>query len=360
MNELPPLPELPPAELDASDELHDEVARRVVGLEPDVARLVRAILWRRLAESAAGVGAIEYECATPRLLVPPRRRFLSTALRGRLDGVEMALRHVDTRLAMASLGQLDHVVDRETPMVLNAFAESRDPSRRETNAGSVRVTTSEFLDAGSLYVPPDATRCRDLLDALTDRLRGESRAHPLELASWAALLMFAIHPFVDGNGRTARLMFHALHSEGVAGRFDWGSIEAWAAHRQRYLRSIYASVQLVAVGDPLTKVVPEPFARFALDRSIEGAARTVARIDHVDGLVSHWRPIFGGATITYAFIACERNVPPDELGDLSEHITIAEELRAAGYLVVDRLGRYDVAEALPLKSGEGGADGITA
>lgn len=329
--------------LTASDQVHAHANERLGVLAPETARLVRAVLWRRLVESAAGVGAVEYERETPSALVPPRRRFLSEAMAGRFDGVDMALRHVDSRLAMEALGQLDHVVDRETPMVLNAFAESRDPSRRETNAGSVRVTTSEFLDEGSLYAPPAADRCRDLLDELTETLRAPTTAHPIGVASWAALLMFAIHPFVDGNGRTARLMFHALHSRGIPGRFDWGSIEAWATHRQRYLNSIYRCVEHVGTGDPLVAVDPEPFARFALDRSIEGAGRTLARIEHIDERVAQWRGTLGEAAVTYAFVVFERNVPPAELGELgdaAQHISIAEELCTAGWLRRDRLGRY--------------------
>lgn len=339
---LPPLPSLPDDLLARSDAAHARVDHRLAEVHPDAGLLVRRILWRRVVEALAGVGPIEYERADPQLLIPPRRRFLSSNLSGRLDGAAIALRYIDTRLTMHRRGDIAGVVEPETPMVFNAFAESRDPSERETNAASIRVTPSRFLDVGSLHTPPAPDRCRELLDETMAVVGVRPPVHPIELASWVSVLMFAIHPFVDGNGRTARLLFQALHSEGVPGGFDWGSIEAWSAHRMRYIAATQRA-EPAGPPDSVAHVLPGEFAYFAAERSIEGAERILARIDLVERSLARWRERLGDAAPTYAFVAFERNVEPDELSELGEnrvHVAIAEELVAAGLLRRDGLGRY--------------------
>lgn len=341
---LPPLPPVPAELLARSDAAHAAVAGRLAAVDPDTGLLARRVLWRRLLESMAGVGSIEFDREQPRVLVPPRRRFLSGSLQGRLDGVAMAMRYIDTRLAMRQRDELDHVVEAETPMVLNAFAESRDPSDRETNAGSIRVTPSTYRDEGALHAPPRGRACRMLLGEMTDAVRADPPVHHLELGAWVALLTFAIHPFVDGNGRTARLLFQAVHSQGLPGGFDWGSIESWSADRMRYIRAIQAATP-AGPPDSVAHIVPSEFAEFAAARSIDGAARTAARIDVIEERLGTWREQLGDAAATYAFVAFERNVDLaefDELGERRHHVEIAEQLVAEGWLRRDALGRYDL------------------
>jgi hypothetical protein len=341
---LPALPQLDPAVTEASDVAHHAVHVRVEALDADVGRLVRRIVWRRLVEAVANVGAIEFDEPAPRILLPPRRRLLSSGLDRRLAGSELALRHLDSRLYMARSGTLDHVVARETPMVLNAFAEGIGAGDVETNAGSIRVGPTSFRDDGVEFVPPPAEHCRELLDEMVEVVRSRPPVHHLEVAAWSALVMFAVHPFVDGNGRTARLMFQAIHSAGLPGRFDLGSIEEWSAERRRYIDVLQRATAPCPVGR-VDGVDVTVFAEFAAACSIAGARRTAERIEHIGASVDRWRSQFGSATITYAFVAFERNVSPAELGEVGderEQRAIAEDLCAAGVLRRDRMGRYAV------------------
>jgi Fic family protein len=65
--------------------------------------------------------------------------------------------------------------------------------------------------AGSAHTPPDAWEVERLMLAWSDWLSAESRSlHPVERAAIAHHRLVAIHPFIDGNGRTARLVMNLL------------------------------------------------------------------------------------------------------------------------------------------------------
>ncbi len=70
---------------------------------------------------------------------------------------------------------------------------------------SVRIT-------GSNYVPPDPSAVPPLMHDFGLWLNSqEAQAlHPVELAALAHFKLVDIHPFVDGNGRTARLLMNLI------------------------------------------------------------------------------------------------------------------------------------------------------
>lgn len=80
-------------------------------------------------------------------------------------------------------------------------------------AGEYR--TEQIFITGTEYVPPESERVPGLMKKfVNDMNREKDRLHPIE---WAALLhkgLVDIHPFVDGNGRTARLLMNLalIHS----------------------------------------------------------------------------------------------------------------------------------------------------
>lgn len=71
-------------------------------------------------------------------------------------------------------------------------------------------TTQVFI-TGSRHVPPSAQKVAPLMKALMNYLQSQNGAmHPLRLAAaWHFGFTF-IHPFVDGNGRTARLIMNLI------------------------------------------------------------------------------------------------------------------------------------------------------
>jgi Fic family protein len=65
--------------------------------------------------------------------------------------------------------------------------------------------------SGASHVPPDAMHIRDEMDDFFRWFRQhESHMHPVAFAAEAHLRLVSIHPFIDGNGRTSRLLMN-LH-----------------------------------------------------------------------------------------------------------------------------------------------------
>jgi len=81
-------------------------------------------------------------------------------------------------------------------------------------AGKVRKHQISIF--GSKFIPPSAVDTHSLLREFFGWYhRNQNRLHPVELAAVAHLKFVTIHPFVDGNGRIARLVMNfILHQNG--------------------------------------------------------------------------------------------------------------------------------------------------
>lgn len=64
--------------------------------------------------------------------------------------------------------------------------------------------------SGSTVVFPNPRKVPDLMDELCDWLGKKPNLHSVELAAEAHYRLVTIHPFVDGNGRTARLLMNMI------------------------------------------------------------------------------------------------------------------------------------------------------
>lgn len=79
----------------------------------------------------------------------------------------------------------------------------------DENAGSYRKTRVRI--AGAPFTPPEAWQITGLMTEWSDWIESaEGSTHPVVLAAQAHHRLVAIHPFVDGNGRTARLVMNLL------------------------------------------------------------------------------------------------------------------------------------------------------
>nr|MBC8504791.1 Fic family protein [Chloroflexota bacterium] len=100
----------------------------------------------------------------------------------------------------------------------------------DENAGQYRKTAVRI--AGAIHTPPDAWEIPQLMMDWGDWLAQESETrHPVILAALAHHRLVSIHPFEDGNGRTARLVMNLLLMQ--AG-FPPTVIER--VHRKQYYR----------------------------------------------------------------------------------------------------------------------------
>ncbi len=86
---------------------------------------------------------------------------------------------------------------------------SRLRSGIDKDAGEYRQ--KKVTIGGVSYVPPPSGSMDDYMSRLGEEIRETSKStSPLELAVRAHTKFVAIHPFVDGNGRTARLIMAAI------------------------------------------------------------------------------------------------------------------------------------------------------
>lgn len=75
----------------------------------------------------------------------------------------------------------------------------------QKNAGSYRK--ENVLIAGAEYTPPDYITVLDKMKILVQNYKEKwSKLHPVERSAKLHIEFVKIHPFVDGNGRTARLI----------------------------------------------------------------------------------------------------------------------------------------------------------
>lgn len=76
------------------------------------------------------------------------------------------------------------------------------------NAGIYRRVPLRI--SGSAVVLPNPKKVQTLMDNFFSWIKNETKMHAVELASEAHYRFVTIHPFVDGNGRTARLLMNMI------------------------------------------------------------------------------------------------------------------------------------------------------
>ncbi len=78
----------------------------------------------------------------------------------------------------------------------------------DENAGRYRNVPARI--SGSRVVLPNPRKVHSLMKGLENWLAEPGDLHPVEFAAEAHLRLVTIHPFVDGNGRTARLLMNMI------------------------------------------------------------------------------------------------------------------------------------------------------
>ena len=64
--------------------------------------------------------------------------------------------------------------------------------------------------SGSAVVLPNPRKMPDLMQEFAEWLSHNQGLHPVELAAEAHYRLVTIHPFIDGNGRSARLLMNMI------------------------------------------------------------------------------------------------------------------------------------------------------
>jgi Fic family protein len=102
--------------------------------------------------------------------------------------------------------------------------------RHSLGAGSLRTERPAFvtnhLTGEQVFLPPSGDQVPVLVDELCARMK-EGHIHAAIAAAWVHVAVAAIHPFRDGNGRSARILSSlAMYREGFK-RPEFTSLEEW-------------------------------------------------------------------------------------------------------------------------------------
>jgi len=111
--------------------------------------------------------------------------------------------------------------------------------RRDLGAG--RYGSSRYLtdeQTGQLIYTPPQDHIEDLVVQMCDQMNAGAKAdepHVAARAAWVHIAFAAIHPFKDGNGRTARVLASLAMYRGGFRRPEFCSLEEWwGRHKEGY------------------------------------------------------------------------------------------------------------------------------
>lgn len=126
----------------------------------------------------------------------------------------------------------------------------------QADAGAYRDVRVRI--AGSNVIMPNAAKVPALMRVFGDWLSQRHKTHPALLAAEAHYRLVTIHPFTDGNGRTARLLMNLILL-----RHGYPPAIIRPADRLRYIRSL-EQAQLGGSVDAFEDIIGE-----ALERSLD-------------------------------------------------------------------------------------------
>lgn len=273
LQNLPRAPQLAAERLVDYHTMHASLAGAELTAPMAVRQAFRDLVRRLLVEALANVEPI-LTGAAERLLFPSPRRFLSETQRQRLEGAKAAFVYIDTAASMARLDDGPGLMTESAPLVLNALlcAPVRE---RETNPGLIRMTPTNWAKEANAFKHPPAAECARLLRHAV-HVAAESPEPAIVRAAWLAFTAMTVHPFVDGNGRTARAMFQQVAGGSLDLMVDWGVLEQWSLDRNAYVQALQAGQTAAAYsGDAVDAA---PFIDYAIDTSTRGAMLGIARL----------------------------------------------------------------------------------
>lgn len=217
-----------------------------LGLEPTLAELdeLKArldargplpISWegqlRRDREAAAVHASVSLEGVpvtveeVRRILAGDRPENVSSADADLVRGYRQAMAYVQ--------GRADDPVFEWSPELLKPIIHDVLGGRRgAAKYGEGRLVINDKTNE-LIYTPPQEGVDQLVADAC--RRMEEWSAHPALRAAWIHVAMAAIHPFKDGNGRTARILASLAMYRGEFKRPEFCSLEEWwGNHKESY------------------------------------------------------------------------------------------------------------------------------
>jgi Fic family protein len=117
-----------------------------------------------------------------------------------------ARNHPDAIDYVEKLAQKEATINQEDILKVHALLMR---GIDDQNAGKYR--TGQVRVAGATFMPPPAQKIQTMIGELLQTLsQNPDELRPIELAAFFHHKFVYIHPFLDGNGRTARLLTNAI------------------------------------------------------------------------------------------------------------------------------------------------------
>jgi cell filamentation protein, protein adenylyltransferase len=178
--------------------------------------------------------------------------------------------HLDAINGQKAYALMLDLAQRRAPITLETILDlHRAVVGDATYAGTLR--DEAVYIRGSLHVPPNHVKVPRLMDEMLALYAGERSAdeHPVSSAAKLHFRLLTIHPFKDGNGRTARLLQNlALIREGYV------PVLIGPEEKPRYFDVLQsAQVAVPGIGDPA------PFVAYVADLEAASLGRYLASLE---------------------------------------------------------------------------------
>lgn len=237
--------------------------------------------------------------------------------------------------------------------------------RHSEGAGRLRTERPAFivnqLTGKQVFLPPPGEEVPTYVDQLCARMEG-GHQHPAMAAAWAHVALAAVHPFRDGNGRTARVSASLAMYRGDFKRPEFTSLEEWWG---RHLHDYYAAFECLGESfDPKVDVTPflkahieaqlhqvrSLDARESVERQIWTALEELAEESNLEPRLSNalWDTFFGRQVTAGYYRSISDISPATATKDLSAAVS-ARLLKAEGHR---RARRYLAHDSLFERVGE--------
>lgn len=150
----------------------------------------------------------------------------------------------DFMLNLARKQDMD-ITEKDIKKLHQLFYQKVDAEK----AGQYR--TIQVYISGTDYIPPSPVDVPQLMNHMVDQIRSSKiTLHPIELAAMAHKRLVDIHPFVDGNGRTARLLMNLILVNA-----GYGVVSIPPVRSNEYINALSASRRLNM--EPFSKLISE-------------------------------------------------------------------------------------------------------
>lgn len=118
--------------------------------------------------------------------------------------------HIEAINHEKALEYLDYLIDNKEQITEWNIKLLHDLILKGLNEEAGKYRSSNVLIKGAKHIPPDHIRIPELMNLLIEKYHHWQKYHPIIQAALFSGELVKIHPFIDGNGRTSRLLLNMI------------------------------------------------------------------------------------------------------------------------------------------------------